>query len=193
VPPLHAPDLADGIVRLRPWRADDAPALVAAWADPEIRRHAAVPEAADLEHARRWIAGEAQRTAAGVALDRVIELAAEPGAVAGEVGLGPIDWSRATAEVGFWMAEAHRGRGLAHRAVRLLADCVLGTGGRHMPASCPENARLRTLIARVAADNVASAAALAGAGFARRGRLGDGRELWARSSGSDPDRGSFRT
>lgn len=192
MPPLHAPDLDDGTVRLRAWRADDAPALVAAWADPEIGRHAAVPEAADLEYARRWIAGEARRAAAGVALDRVIELTAEPGAVAGEVGLGPIDWSRATAEVGFWVAEAHRGRGLAHRAVRLLADCVLGTDGRHVPASCPEN-RLTTLIARVATGNAASAAVLAGAGFERRGRLTDGRELWARSSGSEPDRGSLRT
>jgi RimJ/RimL family protein N-acetyltransferase len=190
VPALPVPDLGDGVVRLRPWRSADAPALAAAWADPEIRRHAAVPEAADLERARRWIAGEAERRAAGLALDLVIEPTAEPGAVAGEVGLGPIDWTRATAEIGFWIGTGHRGQGLAARAITLLGDWVLGTAGGQEPAICPQN-ELTTLVARVSVGNAASGAVLAGAGFERRGRLADGREMWARSSASEPDRGTL--
>ena len=44
--PLPDPPLRSGDLRLRPWRLDDAPALVAAWADPEIQRWTAVPERA---------------------------------------------------------------------------------------------------------------------------------------------------
>ena len=193
MPALPVPALGDGVVRLRLWGAADAPALAAAWADPEVRRHAAVPEPAGVDRARRWIAGQQQRRAAGLALDLVISPVAGPAEVAGEVGLGPIDWSRATAEVGFWVGERHRGQGLAARAVILLADWVLGTRDTAMPAVGPGHLRLDTLIARIAPANAASAAVVEAAGFGRRGPLDDGRDLWARSSASDPDRGSLRS
>jgi RimJ/RimL family protein N-acetyltransferase len=103
-------------VTLRPWRADDAPALAAAWADEEIRANTAVPADTSLGDARRWIAGEPDRRRRGLAVDLVIEV---DGAVAGEVGL---DLTGDEPELGYWVAAPHRGRGLATAAVRLLVD-----------------------------------------------------------------------
>jgi RimJ/RimL family protein N-acetyltransferase len=125
------PPLADGAVRLRPWGeggADDAAALAAAWADPEVQRWAAVPPAPrrSVRHAARWIAHEPERRRQGRALDLVISPAsaasAEGLAVLGEVGLAPINWDIMTAYIGWWVAAPARGSGVAARAVGLLAD-----------------------------------------------------------------------
>jgi RimJ/RimL family protein N-acetyltransferase len=101
-------------VTLRPWRAEDAPALVAAWADDEIRRHTAVPPDPSLAYAERWIAGEPERRRRGLAVDLVIDV---DGAVAGEVGL---DLTGDEPELGYWVAAPHRGQGLATAGVGLL-------------------------------------------------------------------------
>jgi RimJ/RimL family protein N-acetyltransferase len=58
-----------GAVALRPWRPADAPALAAAWADPDIARWTAVPEDRSVEAAARWIAGWDERRRRGLALD----------------------------------------------------------------------------------------------------------------------------
>jgi RimJ/RimL family protein N-acetyltransferase len=118
--PLPEPPLADGELRVRPWRAEDAAALALAWADPEVARWTGVPAACDEAAARRWIDGDAARRAAGRSLDLVVEV---DGAVAGEVGLvGPgLLRPGASVEIGWWVGPAHRGRGLATRAVRLVA------------------------------------------------------------------------
>jgi ribosomal-protein-alanine N-acetyltransferase len=117
-PPLFWRD-ADRELRLglRPWRLDDAPALVAAWADPEIQRWAGVPERRDRAAAERWIAGDAARRAAWLSLDLVID---HDGEVAGEVGLAAFDRSAGTAEIGWWTAPGHRGRGVASAAATLV-------------------------------------------------------------------------
>ncbi len=73
---------------LRPWQVADAPALVAAWADPEIQRWTGVPDRRDLAAAERWIAGDEERRRRDLSLDLVVE---RDGEVAGEVGLSSID------------------------------------------------------------------------------------------------------
>ena len=100
------------MVVLRPWRDGDAGDLVAAWADPEIRRWTAVPEPADLKAARRWIAGWDERRRRRLALDLV---AADPAddRVLGEVGLSSFDDDRSAARIGWWTAPGERGRGVA--------------------------------------------------------------------------------
>jgi RimJ/RimL family protein N-acetyltransferase len=138
--PLPDPPLGDGAIRLRPWAAEDAGALAAAWADPEVQRWNAVPESRSELDAARWIAGEARRRELGLALDLVVS-PADPydDAVLGEVGLGPIAWEAGKAEasevgkaaeaseagqaaIGWWIAGPARGRGVAARAVTLLAS-----------------------------------------------------------------------
>jgi RimJ/RimL family protein N-acetyltransferase len=127
--PLPEPPLADGVVRLRPWAASnpgrDAEALAAAWNDPDVQRWSAVPDPhlRTPEYAEHWIRHEAERRRAGLAVDLVIASLDEkpPGAVLGEVGLAPIDWDAMEAHVGWWVAPAARGQGVATRAVTLLA------------------------------------------------------------------------
>lgn len=134
MPRLRLPDppLGDNAVRLRPWspgRATDAAALARAWADPALRRWTAVPppDRRSQAHAARWIAGEEKRRELGLALDLVIVPGAGAGEdddqteVLGEVGLGPIDWQARRAAIGWWVATEARGRGIAGRAVTLLA------------------------------------------------------------------------
>lgn len=116
---------------LRHWRPDDAPALEAAWRDPEITRWNQPPPGLDPA---RWIAGTEVRWVRRLALDLVIEpvdgrtdrfaRAAERNVgtdrfarVAGEVGLSGFTEDPARAELGIWVAGPHRRGGLATRTV----------------------------------------------------------------------------
>jgi RimJ/RimL family protein N-acetyltransferase len=121
--PLPDPPLADGAVRLRRWTVADAPALAAAWADPEIQRWTGVPAVRDTAAAGRWIAGEEVRRQRNLALDLVVS-PADPGdaAVLGEVGMVPLAGGPSRAELGWWIGSEHRGGGIATRAVVLLVS-----------------------------------------------------------------------
>ena len=147
--PLPDPPLRSGDLVLRPWRRADAPALVAAWADPEIQRWTGVPDARDLAAAEHWIAGADARRERWVSLDLVVERDA---GVAGEVGLSSFDRDAGTVDIGWWIAPAHRGVGVASIAARL----VVGWAG--------EDLGFASAIARCDADNPASVAVARRAG-----------------------------
>jgi RimJ/RimL family protein N-acetyltransferase len=120
--PLPDPALADDVVRLRPWSAADADALVAAWTDPEIRQWTRVPEQRSATDALRWIAAERLRRDRGLALDLVVAPAdPDDPTVLGEVGVLPLAGGPARAELGWWVAAAHRRQGIATRAVGLVS------------------------------------------------------------------------
>jgi RimJ/RimL family protein N-acetyltransferase len=179
--PLVAPDppLADqeaGIV-LRPWTSTlgDIGALAAAWADPTLRAACRVPADPSAAAAGRWIAGEPRRRAAGVCLDLVIRpLDAEVG-VWGEVGLRNVDPVRRRAEIGWWVAAAHRGRGVASAATRLLVDWALsGAGG------------FAQVWARIEPGNEASARVAASAGLVELGPAA-GTVVWSRAHPPAPE------
>jgi len=114
---LPDPPLGSGDLLLRLWRVEDAPALVAAWADPEIQRWTGVPEVRDLAAAEGWITGDEERRARDLSLDLVV---VRTGKVVGEVGLSAIDRSAGTAEIGWWTAAEHRRQGIATAAATLL-------------------------------------------------------------------------
>ncbi len=160
--PLPDPPLADGGLLLRPWAVTDAPTLAAAWADTEIARWTGVPEVADEAAAHRWILGDADRRAHGLALDLAIEW---EGVVVGEVGLADIDPRTETAEIGWWIAPPRRGAGLASRAARLVATWAV------------EELVVGAVTARCHTGNPASAAVARAAGFQRVGGSGD-IEVW---------------
>lgn len=162
--PLPLPDapLPAGVAWLRPWRLADAPDLLAAWREPSIARWTAVPEKVTLAVARRWISGDGERRRLGASLDLVIAVDPEanprgsrrgPGLVAGEVGISHIDHERAAALVGYWVAPAHRGGGLAGAAVAALHRFVA------------EQAGVETLLARCHPENRPSIAAARAGGF----------------------------
>jgi RimJ/RimL family protein N-acetyltransferase len=157
------PPLVDGELVLRPWRILDAPALVAAWADPEVARWTGVPERRDLAAAERWIVGDARRRDRGLSLDLVLDVA---GDVVGEVGLTAFDSATGEAEVGWWLAADHRGQGYASRAVRLLAEWAVG------------ELSVEHLVARCHRANPASGAVARRAGFLGPEPAPDHLEVW---------------
>jgi [ribosomal protein S5]-alanine N-acetyltransferase len=170
---LPIPSLQDSRrgVRLRPWRDDpaDVAALVAAWHDPLVVAHNPVPRDTSPDAARRWIAGDAERRARGLALDLVIA-PVDRDDVWGEVGLRGLDRATGRAEAGWWLAAEARGRGLAAAALDLLATWAL---------SPPLG--LRQVWARIDTANRPSAHAAAAAGFRRLGAAG-AVDVWSREA-----------
>lgn len=145
---------------LRHWRAQDAPALEAAWADPDIARWNPPPDRLD---AAAWIAGAEERWEHRLALDLVIE----PG-VAGEVGLSGFTTGPARAELGVWVAAPHRRTGAARRAVEAVTAWALD----------PDGLALDQLWARTDPANVAAEALFGRLGWDRLG-ASDGRTIWS--------------
>ncbi len=80
-------------------------------------------------------------------------MGAEHGELLGATGLNVIDWERRAADVGYWVAAPARGRGVATRAVRLVATWAFTVLG------------LEHLDLRPHRDNIVSQAVARGAGF----------------------------
>ncbi|MDR3068704.1 MAG: GNAT family N-acetyltransferase [Cellulomonas sp.] len=117
-------DLHDDVVRLTPPVESDIPAIVAACQDPAVAAWTTVPSPYTRDDAEQFVTGYvvdgwnawadgaddgkatwAIRTATGLA--GMVGLTAEP---------------VRSAEVGYWMAPAARGRGLLHRSLDLVLD-----------------------------------------------------------------------
>jgi signal transduction histidine kinase/RimJ/RimL family protein N-acetyltransferase len=155
VPP--DPPLADEAVLLRLPREADAPAIVAACADPEVARWVPVPVPYTLADARAFLEMVREGWASGSDLTFAIEERAT-GALAGMIGLHD-GRTPARAAVGYWLAPAARGRGLATRAVRLVAAWAF------------EDERLERLELLTLVGNDASGRVAIRAGFRREGIL----------------------
>ncbi len=167
---------------LRHWHPADAPALEAAWADPDITRWNPPP---DGLRAADWIAGVERRWARRLALDLVIrppderadrfvgsaqrnERADRFVAVAGEVGLSGFTTDPARAELGVWVAAPHRRGGVASTAVRTMTAWALD----------PDGSALDQLWARTDPANVAAEALFDHLGWDRLGTSG-GMTIWS--------------
>ena len=178
--PLPEPTLAGMRCLLRPWEVGDAATLAAAWSDPEVRRWLPVPDHADRAAAADWIAGDADRRRAGLALDLVaVEPVTGPGigsglaveataGVLGEVGLSSFNPEDGVAMIGWWTVDRHRRRGVATEMVRLLTTWALGP-----PLG------LDVLVAEVEPANPGSVAVALAAGYGEVGRRDDGRLVMA--------------
>jgi RimJ/RimL family protein N-acetyltransferase len=155
VPAVALPDppLSDGVVALRGPEPADVDALVEACQDPEIPRFTLVPSPYGADDARAWLRRVADGRARGEQVAFVVVGTKEGDALLGAAGLNVIDWDRRAADVGYWLAAPARGRGIASRAVRLLAGWAFGTLGL-------ERLELRTL-----EHNAASRAVAARTGF----------------------------
>lgn len=155
---------------LHHWQPEDAPALEAAWADPEITRWNPPPDGLE---AARWIAGVEQRWERRLALDLVV--IREDGRtdrfarVAGEVGLSGFTADPVRAELGVWIAAPHRRSGLARRAVGDVSRWAL------------TELALEQLWARTDPANAAAEALFDRLGWDRRGSSG-GKTIWSTSA-----------
>lgn len=110
---------------LRRHRSEDAPALVGAldnWA--VVKWLAEVPLPYTLEHALDWIA--LTRTAWSQGRDYQLLITLKPGGtVIGQVGLRvdtPFEPVERSAELGYWLAEAHWGHGYGPEAAGAMVD-----------------------------------------------------------------------
>jgi RimJ/RimL family protein N-acetyltransferase len=116
------PTLTDGVVTLRPWRPSDAEAVFQACQDPEIPRFVPIPQPYTLEDGRWFVTHSAEESATGPSAHFAIVDAVTGGLLGAVSRHGPSEPKAHRAMVGYWLARASRGRGVATRAVRLLTD-----------------------------------------------------------------------
>jgi RimJ/RimL family protein N-acetyltransferase len=131
-------------LRLRPWRADDASAVLPALRDPAIARWNPVDRPdPDLATAQEWVRDRGDWTSSEHASFAVI--AAADGLLLGSVSLYKIDHVHHNAEIGYWTVPRVRGRGIATTALGLVARWGFDTAALHRvqlfhavdnPASC---------------------------------------------------------
>jgi [ribosomal protein S5]-alanine N-acetyltransferase len=116
---------ADGII-LRPWRPEDAPAVVAAYSDPHIQRWHA--RRMDENEALDWIAAWADRwrkeTDCGWAV-------ASDDGVVGQISLRTVDLDEGLAGISYWVMPHARGRRIAPRALEAVTQWAFGVLGLH--------------------------------------------------------------
>jgi RimJ/RimL family protein N-acetyltransferase len=145
-------------LRLRALRADDAPALLAIFSDPDVTRYWADPPYTGLADAEALVARVEAQFAARSAFRWGI-VWREADAVLGTCSLYALEAAHRRAEVGFALAREAWGRGVASEAVAALVDFAFTTLGLH----------------RIEADvdprNAASLRTLERLGFRREGYL----------------------
>ena len=114
--------LDDRVVALRPWRADDADAIVACInGDPEISRWLdVVPQPYTLEDARAYIGGLGEQAFAITN--------SETRVVLGSIG---VRWNETgdVGEIGYWLRAEARGGGVMTRALALVSGWALARDG----------------------------------------------------------------
>lgn len=182
---LQAPGL-----RLRPWRADDAPAVLPALLDPAIARWNPVDRPdPDLAAAQAWVRDRGDWSGSDHASFAV--LAAADGTLLGSVSLFKIDRVHHNAEIGYWTVSQARGRGIATTAIAVVTRWAFDTAGLH---------RIQLFHA---VDNPASCRVATKAGFLLEGtlresyRYGDGQlhdeHVHGRLATDDPEHRSARS
>ena len=172
-------ELTVGDLRLRPWRVEDAEAVLAALQDDEVRRWNGFGEVT-LEDVGAWLTRRMNWTAGDHASWAVVDRA---GGLLGSVSLHSVDRVQNDAQIGYWTVPSARGRGVAPAVV----DAVCRWTFDVLPVERIELCH--------AVENTGSGRVAEKAGFTREGRLrrsyryGDGEKhdelLWARLAG-DP-------
>lgn len=125
-------------VLLRAWRDEDVDEIVRCTNDPEIPRWTRVPAPNTAEIVREWLAAMPD--------DELHLCVADPdtGAVLGSVGLMRGDRENRRAEIGYWVAAEHRGRGVAVAAVEEVARRAFADGWERLELHIdPRNAASR--------------------------------------------------
>ncbi|WP_103501018.1 MULTISPECIES: GNAT family N-acetyltransferase [unclassified Streptomyces] len=130
-----------GGLTLRPWRADDAPGVRAAFSTEQMERQTARP-VTDLTASRRWLAERTEEWASGRTYSWAVT--GREGLL-GCVQVGSVDHNHGCGWVSYWTVEAARGRGVATEGVTALAGWAFGPLGLYRlelghrvnnPASC---------------------------------------------------------
>ena len=148
--PLAVPPggiIAGGLV-LRPWRAADAAALVAAVSDDEVHHWLdSIPRPYTASDAEEFVAMTRRDLTEGRGVALAVTRGGGPVA---SVGLRLDAGAPGVGEVGYWVAAAARRRGVATTATRALAEWALGPLGLHRLElyAAVDNAASRTVAER---------------------------------------------
>jgi RimJ/RimL family protein N-acetyltransferase len=157
--PLPTPRLEDGYLLVRPFAAEDAPAVAAACAAPDIQHWIhEMPSPYTPADAQAFIARSARELAAGEGVHCAV-LDCASGDLLGSVGMA-LFFARGTVahgEIGYWTAPWARRRGVALAAARLMVRWAF------------EEAGLERLELLTYPGNTASQALAAKLGFTRIG------------------------
>ena len=116
--------------RLRPWSPADVPAVQAASADPLIPLITTVPASGAGDAALAFIQRQRRRLSEGWGYSFAIAEAASNSAV-GQIGLSLKNQQQGRANVGYWIAPGHRGRGAASGALGAVSAWALRQPGIH--------------------------------------------------------------
>jgi len=157
---VRVPDLRDDAVALRPWRESDLPAKLVAFNDPVVQRFSS-PDAGPYTEAkaRENLAEDERRWRDGIGAEFACAAPDDDEAILGGASIYDIEAAWARACVGYWLAPHARGRGIATRAVRLLARwAFVDLGIERLQLTCGP-------------DNEASQRVAERAGFTREGVL----------------------
>jgi len=124
--PVEQPTLTSaseiGEITLRPLREEDIDSIYHACQDPTISSFTRVPYPYDREMAEEFVRGcdISYRNHQGIVF--AIEVADK---FAGTIGLHGINLSDHCAEIGYWIEQSHRGKGLCTAALRSLIEFSL--------------------------------------------------------------------
>ena len=133
VPPQRQtiPTLRTARLVLRPFRADDGPAVQRLAGDPEIATTTLnIPHPYPDGVAEKWIAGHAEACAGGKGLSLAVTLAAS-GELIGAISLMSISSAHSHAELGYWIGKDFWGRGYCTEAAREIVRFAFEEMGLH--------------------------------------------------------------
>jgi RimJ/RimL family protein N-acetyltransferase len=128
-PPPEPAEIVAGRLQLRPFLPRDAEAVYAACQDPEIQRWTTVPVPYGRHHAERYVSDNSVTGWEAGAGRSYAVTDATSGELLGTVGLVEYDPAEAVAELGYWVAPAARGQGVAAQASAALARWCFGALG----------------------------------------------------------------
>jgi ribosomal-protein-alanine N-acetyltransferase len=151
------PALSDGVVMLRRWAESDIGCVEEASHDPRIPEGTTVPARFTAAEGLAWIERQRGRADNGEGLSVAVADAGSDEALGAVVLM--FRRQPLTVEIGYWLVERARGRGVGSRAVALLARWAVTEG------------RLARVEALVVPDNIPSQRVLEKAGFRREGHL----------------------
>ena len=162
--PEEQPSLTDGVVVLRPWRLEDADAVLRACQDPDIQHYTQVPVPYLREHAVDFVGSAPGQWADGTGAQFAV-LDPSSGELVGCMGLMEADHQRRQVVAGYWTAPGGRARGMTRRALRLATQWALTDGG------------FDTVLLEVEEDNPRSTAVVLAVGYERADHPIDSRDL----------------
>jgi RimJ/RimL family protein N-acetyltransferase len=152
--------LSEGAVALRPWRLDDAPALVRRINDASIAAFLdLIPQPYEHSDAVAYLTGCEEGWRTGATSNFAVFVDGMDGP-AGSVGIRWSEIDDGVAEIGYWVAAEVRGRGVATTATRLATRWAFAA-----------EPRLERLQLRADVENEPSNRVAAKAGFTREGVL----------------------